>query len=141
MSPDRSSSSMAAPRPRRPDAPWSPISIAGAACREAAHQTGSLGRRRQTARGSRRSREAWMGLAGARACEARMVASRDCRDRSPQSELYMLFSTSAYFFSTALRRTFRVGVTSPSSTLNSEGKISNRLMVSQRSRDWLASVT
>ena len=58
-----------------------------------------------------------------------------------QSESYMLFSTSAYFFSTALRRTFRVGVTSPSSTLNSEGKISNRLMVSQRSRDWLASVT
>ena len=45
----------------------------------------------------------------------------------------MLFSTSAYFFSTALRRTFWLGVTSPSSTVNSAGKISNRLIVSQRS--------
>ena len=53
----------------------------------------------------------------------------------------MLFSTSAYFFSTALRRTFRLGVTSPSSTLSSVGKISNLLIVSQRSSDWLPCVT
>ena len=53
----------------------------------------------------------------------------------------MLFSTSAYFFSTALRLTFRLGVTSPSSTLSSEGKISNFLIVSQRSSCWLACVT
>ena len=78
-----------------------------------------------------------LGWVASPACE-RGGCLRDCL--ANQSESYMLFSTSAYFFSTALRRTFRVGVTSPSSTLNSEGKISNRLMVSQRSRDWLASV-
>ena len=49
----------------------------------------------------------------------------------------MLFSTSAYFFSTVLRRTFRLGVTSPSSTVSSVGKISNFLIVSQRSSCWL----
>ena len=53
----------------------------------------------------------------------------------------MLFSTSAYFSSTARRRIFRLGVTSPSSTLSSAGKISNLLMVSQRSSYWLASAT
>ena len=53
----------------------------------------------------------------------------------------MLFSTSAYFSSTALRLIFKLGVTSPSSTLSSLGKISNFLIVSQRSSlrlAWLA---
>ena len=36
-----------------------------------------------------------------------------------QSSSYMLFSRSAYFFSTVLRRIFRLGVTSPSSTVSS----------------------
>ena len=44
----------------------------------------------------------------------------------------MLFSTSAYFSSTALRLIFRLGVTSPSSTLSSLGKISNFLIVGLR---------
>src|SRR5829696_3722470 len=50
-----------------------------------------------------------------------------------QSRSYMPARTSAYFCSTALRRTFWLGVTSPSSTLSSLGSISNFLTVSQRS--------
>src|SRR5215207_914277 len=54
---------------------------------------------------------------------------------------YSPASTSAYFCSTALRRTFWLGVTSPSSTLSSVGRISNRLTVSQRSSCSLACET
>src|SRR5258705_9547492 len=48
---------------------------------------------------------------------------------------YILSSRAAYFFSTTLRLTFRLGVSSPSSTDRSLGRIANCLTVS-----YLASV-
>ena len=139
MSPDRSSSSMAAPGARPPTHPRSPsLRIARRRAEEERADTLFVCERRRSS-GSKSAIRA-------SAASNQTQRADGCLTRLPgplanQSESYMLFSTSAYFFSTALRRTFRVGVTSPSSTLNSEGKISNRLMVSQRSRDWLASVT
>jgi hypothetical protein len=62
-------------------------------------------------------------------------------DLASQSSSYIDSSRSAYFCSTARRRIFWFGVTSPSSTVNSAGRISNRLIVSQRSNFWLAVVT
>jgi hypothetical protein len=53
MSPARSSMSMAAPRPRRPDAPWESDLTADDACREAAHQTGAAGGKRRGVAGDR----------------------------------------------------------------------------------------